>query len=287
MREIIVGIDGSENAAAALRWAVAEAALHGAGVTAVFAWGFVPPGHAGNGHTFDTGYGSGTAEAALRDAVEAAIGADAAARLTYRVVCDQAPKALLAAAGEADLLVVGARGVGGFRGMLLGSVSLQLLHHARGPLAVVHGPPPEVGPSGAGRIVVGVDGSESARRALHWARHEARLRGAGLEVVHAWHPSYVMASPVVGRPVPTSALEEEAQAVLDRAVDTELAGAGATAVTRLLVRDSAPRAVLDTAQGADLVVLGSRGRGGFTGLVLGSVTHHVALHAACPVVVVP
>jgi nucleotide-binding universal stress UspA family protein len=259
--------------------------LRDASVTALFAWGFVPSGHPGDGRTFDVGFSSGNADIELRDAIEAAVGCDRARAITRRVVCDIAPRALLAAAVGADLVVVGARGVGGVRGLLMGSVGLQVLHHSTGPLAVVRAPAP--GGSSPQRIVVGVDGSPSAARALRWALAEARLRGARVEVVHAWHPSSLLASPVVGRPVASAAIEDRACAVLDAAVDAASGALGGVSVDRLVVRESAARAVLDAALGADMVVLGSRGHGGVARRVLGSVTHHVALHATCPLVVVP
>jgi nucleotide-binding universal stress UspA family protein len=160
-----------------------------------------------------------------------------------------------------------------------------VLQHPTGPLAVVRAL--AVDASIPQRIVVGVDESPSAALALRWALAEAHLRGAHVDVVHAWHPSYVMASPVVGRPVASAALEDQARAVLDAAVDAEARALTGVSVDRLVVRESAAQAVLDVAQGADLVVLGSRGHGGFARRVLGSVTQHVALHAPCPLVVVP
>jgi nucleotide-binding universal stress UspA family protein len=135
-------------------------------------------------------------------------------------------------------------------------------------------------------VVVGVDGSDSSARALHWALAEARLRRACVDVVHAWQPPYVAPAPYTGMPLDPEPVESAARELLDRLLDREdLAGQPAP-VERVAVRGTAARAVLETALGADLVVLGSRGLGGFTGLILGSVTHHVAHHASCPVVVV-
>lgn len=136
------------------------------------------------------------------------------------------------------------------------------------------------------RIVVGVDGSETARAALHWALDEARLRSAAVDVVHAWQMPYVSSFPYPMVDVLSGEFEREARQVLDRMVggaDTS----GVPAVEPLLVCDGAARALLDTAKGAELLVVGSRGRGGFTGLLLGSVSQHVVHHASCPVVVVP
>jgi nucleotide-binding universal stress UspA family protein len=295
MGRIVVGVDGSPNSAAALQWAVAEAELRQQRVTALFAWGYIPPGHAGDGRTFDADYGPADADAALTATIRDAVGQATAATIERRVVADLAAKSLLAAGQGAGLLVVGARGIGGFRGLLLGSVSQQCLHHTSVPLGIVRTPASpgdgveasEPGPAARGRIVVGVDGSDAARRALRWALEEARLRRARLDVVHAWQAPYVVPSPFMGLALDPGLVEKQARAVLDRVVDAEDTRSQAAPVERILVQEGAARAVLDTAQGADLVVLGSRGLGGFKCLLLGSVSHHVAHHVRCPLVVVP
>jgi nucleotide-binding universal stress UspA family protein len=135
-------------------------------------------------------------------------------------------------------------------------------------------------------FVVGVDGSHGSQVALQWAIEEARRHAAALEVVHAWHVPYLAGSTYV--PVPAfdlSTIETSERAVLDHAVDAE--DVSGVMVTRALVCDTAARALLDSAKGADLLVVGTRGRGGFAGLLLGSVSQVVAQHAPCPVVVVP
>jgi len=283
--EILVGLDASANGAAALRWALAEAGLRGGTVTALHAWGHTPPGHAGGGRTFDADYGAGDADAALTAAIAAAAGPEAVAAVARRVVCSPPAKALLSAATGADLLVVGARGVGGFRGLLLGSVSAQCLHHAIGPLAIVRSRTPDGEDSG--RLVVGVDGSDSSARALGWALAEARRRQARVDVVHAWQPPYVMPAPYTRMPLDPEVVEKDARQLLDRLLDREDLARQPAPVERIAVRGTPAGAILETALGADLVVLGSRGLGGFTGLLLGSVTHHVAHHVSCPLVVVP
>lgn len=134
-------------------------------------------------------------------------------------------------------------------------------------------------------IVVGVDGSEHAARALRWALDEARIRGAAVQAVHAWQNPDVG---VTGFPVPkvgTEGIAEAAQETLDQAVDDQ--ATGGVEVERSLVRGPAAQALLDAAKGADLLVVGSRGRGGFAGLLLGSVSQQCAHHASCPVVIVP
>ena len=136
------------------------------------------------------------------------------------------------------------------------------------------------------RIVVGVDGSEWSRRALEWAAVEARRRGAALEVVYAWHLPNAGGYPYLAGYADLDLFAEDARLVLDRAL-ASVDLSGIPKVEPILIQDGAARSLLDTAKGADLLVVGSRGRGGFAGLLLGSVSHHVATHASCPVVIIP
>jgi nucleotide-binding universal stress UspA family protein len=136
-------------------------------------------------------------------------------------------------------------------------------------------------------IVVGVDGSEGAKGALRFALDEARLRGAAVRAVAAWHvPSAAYGGP---SDTPDMALirrmEPEARSALERAV----AEAGdLTVELEVVVREGAPAQVLlDESQDAELLVVGSRGLGGFRGLLLGSVSQQCSHHASCPVVIVP
>lgn len=136
------------------------------------------------------------------------------------------------------------------------------------------------------RIVVGVDGSAHSRRALAHAVAEARLRGATVDAVYAYAPPVYWSAPEFGVliPRPESEVVEDATQLLDR----ELAQVPHDVVVApVVVEGPAARALLETAHGADLLVVGSRGRGGFLGLLLGSTSHQVVTHATCPVVVVP
>jgi nucleotide-binding universal stress UspA family protein len=135
------------------------------------------------------------------------------------------------------------------------------------------------------RIVVGVDGSQPAREALRWAIDEARRRDATVEAVYAWHQPFA-AGFAMEREIDLGHYEDDAQKVLDDAVDamTECAD---VAIERKLVAGSAAGALVDEAKGASLLVVGSRGRGGFAGLMLGSVSQQAAHHAPCPVVIIP
>jgi nucleotide-binding universal stress UspA family protein len=278
MGRIVVGVDGSASAARALQWAVREGKARGWFVTAVLAWDLLGQHHATSGERFEPSYGEAQARAALDSYVEAALGQTATGALDERkVVCDLPAPALLDASATADLLVVGARGMGGFRGLLIGSVSQKCLHHARCPVVVVHAEDgDELGE--IGRVVVGVDDSVGASRALDWALDEARAHQAMVEVVHAWG-------------LPSFGADEAGEAAGRRIVDEVLGAADLSGlsgpITRTLVNGTGAAAILRAAEAADLVVLGSRGRGGFKGLLLGSVSDQVAHHARWPVLIVP
>jgi nucleotide-binding universal stress UspA family protein len=287
MPEIIVGVDGSASSADALRWAVDEAEARGAQLVAVLAWDLFDQHHADGSQRFDPDYDDGNADEALAHMVEEALGAEAAGRVERRTVCDLPAAGLLAEAADADLLVVGARGRGGFTGLLLGSVSQHCLHHATVPVAVVHGSAPD-GSGVRRRLIVGVDGSPGSAAALRWAVADAAARGAIVEVVHAWEPP-VLYGPAAG----ASEVPYDVQAVLDageKLADDMVAEAAGTSGVRTesrVVADSPAGGLLDAAKGADIIVVGRRGMGGFRRLLLGSVSDRVARHATGTVVVVP
>ena len=135
-----------------------------------------------------------------------------------------------------------------------------------------------------GTIVVGVDGSGHAEAALSWALRQAERSGARVLAVTCWeYPAnlgWVPPMPVDFRP------DEDARTMLDQAVDTARADHPGVEVQRLVVEGTPAHTLLDTAKGAELLVLGTRGHGGFAGLLLGSVSEHCIAHAPCPVVVV-
>jgi nucleotide-binding universal stress UspA family protein len=138
-------------------------------------------------------------------------------------------------------------------------------------------------------IVVGVDGSESAQAALRFALDEARLRGDGVRAVAAWHvPTTTYGGAFVP---PADGLLDELEAGSRRTLERALADAGDQAAgleVEPVVREGAPaRVLLEAASDADLLVVGSRGLGGFRGLLLGSVGQQCTHHAPCPVVIVP
>jgi nucleotide-binding universal stress UspA family protein len=143
------------------------------------------------------------------------------------------------------------------------------------------------------RVVVGIDGSNDANQALAWAAAEAVLRGADLWVVHVWslpHPDSPTAMPPMGLPpmVSEEDAERHARDLLGATVDGVLDGVGQRpeVVESVLVQGHAVEALTDAAKGANLLVVGSRGRGGFHGLQLGSISQQLAHHAPCPLVIV-
>ena len=135
-------------------------------------------------------------------------------------------------------------------------------------------------------IVVGVDGSDVAQDALRWATAEARVHEAKLRIVHAWQFPYAGVSPYGGMAIDPADVEATARQVLEEAVGSaDLTGLASPPET-VLVAQSPSEALVEAAEGADLLVVGSRGRGGFSGLLLGSVSQQAATHATCPVVIV-
>jgi nucleotide-binding universal stress UspA family protein len=138
------------------------------------------------------------------------------------------------------------------------------------------------------RIVVGIDGSENSLTALRWAVEEARAHGASLEVLTTWEVTPATTIPAFGVNEPaTEVLEELGRGLQQTLLDEGLGADSGLDVHASVHQGHAARVLLDAGEQADLVVVGSRGRGGFTGLVLGSVSQHVVSHASCPVVVVP
>lgn len=139
-----------------------------------------------------------------------------------------------------------------------------------------------------GRIVAGTDGSPGSLHALSWAGREARLRRATLEVVVAWtYPTPVLLWPAAPDPPQVKTLRKEAREMVERALTKVADDVAGVTVERSVVEGYAAEALLQRAKEADLLVIGSRGVGGFRGLLLGSVSQQCALHAPCPVVVVP
>lgn len=138
------------------------------------------------------------------------------------------------------------------------------------------------------KVVVGVDGSPASVKAVVWATHEAKLRNSEIEILHSWSMPFVV-DPMAMMPMmfPVEEMVADAKKVVAGAVEI-IAGIDAKArvITRI-ERGSASEHLITAGKSADLLVVGSRGHGGFAGLLLGSVAQQVANHATCPVVIVP
>ncbi|WP_026924410.1 universal stress protein [Glycomyces arizonensis] len=134
-----------------------------------------------------------------------------------------------------------------------------------------------------GRIVVGVDGSPSSTQALTWALRQAEITGASIEAVHAWQIPMTYGAPVAV--LPGEDFAESAERALAESVDEVLGGREDLPVRRIAEHGLPAKVLLEHSQDAELLVVGSRGRGGFKGLLLGSVSLHCVTHAHCPVVV--
>ncbi|MFI2364341.1 universal stress protein [Promicromonospora sp. NPDC019610] len=286
---VLVGVDGSESATQAVRWAAREAAGRGVPLVLVSVWSPVPPGvpHAAPlGSYEDALIEQGTLwlDDAAAAAAEAAPGVPVTTRLAVGSVAGQ----LVGRSASAALVVLGSRGLGGLTGLLVGSIAVAVATHGHCPVVVVRGTPAQEGP-----VVVGVDGSPTSREAIRFAFDAAALRGAPLVAVHAWSDG-----PGLGRrrsqDLGTQDLGTQDQATQEhgaQALDRWLADARAdhpdVRVERVVAPDGPTAALLDRAKDARLVVVGSRGRGGFRGLLLGSTSQALIYHAPCPVAVVP
>ena len=289
-RPIVVGVDGSDGSAAAVQWAAREASLRKLRLRIVHAT--VPthlPAMRSTAAATTTEWRKQAERTAARG-VEAARRSVPSLTVESKVYLNQTPAAALAGESEsATLLVVGARGGGGFAGLQLGSTAVQVIELVPGPLVVVRGSAAGAlsGPTAA-RIVVGVDGSEPSQRALRFAVGEAAANGTGVIAIHAWtkpwHPA--LRSFEVPGGANWSFLEPQAAAVLAESVARATADFSDVQVTERLLNDQPADALLQASQEADLLVVGSRGASSLLGRVLGSVSHTVIHHADCPVAVV-
>jgi nucleotide-binding universal stress UspA family protein len=223
------------------------------------------------------------AERFLAEAYDRAHAGASDLEIDSEVVTGAAAAVLLDASRTAELIVVGDRGVGGFRGLRIGSVAGQLAAHATCPVLVAHG-----GGDPGGPVLLGVDGSPANDPAVRFAFEEAALRGVPLLALHGW-TGPVSTGP--GDMLPLAYDPAEVEAGEARLLAEALAGwhdkYPDVEVRRLLVRRQARTALIDAAGRAQLAVVGTRGHGGFIGLLLGSVSQAVLHHAASPVVVVP
>ena len=285
MAGVVAGVDGSDHGREALRFALSEAALRGASVTALRTWSIPPLTTTGVGiipayEVVRDELAEGTA-AELAQSVEEA-SSEGSVEVELEVVQGDAAGALVERSAGAALVVLGSRGRGSVAGPLLGSVSQGVLHHAQCPVAVVHKAERALG----SRVVVGVDGSPGASGAIQWAFAEAKLRSVPVHAVSAYEEPWTLAA--AGFSSAEIALEYRNALAGDAGRVVEAVRSAApegVEVTGEVVLASAGRALVDIA-GDDLLVVGSRGRGGFKSLLLGSVSLHCAANARGVAVVV-
>lgn len=282
---LVIGVDGSAESAEALAWAQRFAAPDDV-LIALRAWEtpYVPLPTTAIPNPHDL---ANECERHVEQELAQIVAARRDTRLTPLVREGRPGPAIVAESGEADLVVVGHRGTGQMS-MMLGSTANYVLHHATTPVVVVRGSAGDL----PRRVVVGVDahdmadGTENASvRALRWAYAAPGL--AELEVVHAWSLQPVMWE-FVGMEVDDYL--EELDAAAAEVIDQVIAAAGepppGVEVVRRVVRDASSRALIQASAHADLVVVGSRGRGGFAGLLLGSTSADAAAYCQAPVAVI-
>lgn len=290
MNGIVVGIEDSAAAQRALDRALAEGASTGWPVLALHTCPpLVPlsgvPGYA----SLDPSSRADLLQGARGDARALLAGAlrrrEAEVPVTARaeVVTGVPGRELVAAARLAGLLVVGGRGRGGVASAVLGSTTAYALHHAQCPVMIV--------PAGAAagrfrRVVVGVDGSTSARTALLWGLSAARRGGCPLLVVHSWQSTTAHARVPMAAAPTLPDHRAAAREWLEQELAEALPDDSGVDVRTELVHSTPAWGCLRTAGDEDLLVVGSRGRGGFASLVLGSVATQCSQHTAGALVVV-
>ena len=287
-RQIVVGIDGSDSALRAVRWAAKEAHRRNAGLRLVHAveilTGYAP--RVVDWHALQT---------AMQDRGRLWLdkARDEAGQVAAEVPVDTAlveVSAVVALAREsrdAALLVLGSRGLGGFSGLVLGSTAVQLAGRAECPMVVLRGEH-DGEASHAGPVVVGVDGTPVGEDAIAFAFAQASARGADLIAVHAWSDLILEAAFTAGGAAAfdLDRLQQQSAELLAERLAGWQEKYPDVRVVREVVHDRPAHALLRLAADAQLLVVGTRGRGGFRGLLLGSTSQHVLHHAPCPVAVV-
>ncbi|MFH9728388.1 universal stress protein [Streptomyces sp. NPDC017254] len=284
---VIVGADGSASSLGAVEAAAREARWRDAGLRIVHAfhwpvarmplWQALPMPAEGEIRKMSEGL--------LAEAVERARTVAPSVDVTDAVVVGEPVTVLEAQSRAAELVVVGSRGMGGFVGLLVGSTAVHLAAHGRCPVLVVRDRSESTGP-----IVLAVDGSQAGAAAVDFAFAEAALRGVGLVAQHVWTtwnapmpPPQDPAEPYASGPGMLAQAEER---LLAEALAGHRERYPDVPVELRVTRGGTREALIEASGTAPLLVVGARGRGGFAGLLLGSVSQAVLHHAHCPVTVV-
>lgn len=280
---VVVGVDGSESALDAVRWAAAEAARRDTRLRLVHAFE-LPAGYRPGFVDVKALYDALAAQAKESLEQAKALAEETAPGLAVEVVDVQAG-AVPTLVGESDgaaVLALGSRGLGGFTGLVVGSTAVALVARSKCPVVVVRGPGQD------GPVVVGVDGTPTSEPAIAFAFAEASARGADLIAVYTWSDVLLELAFTGERDaLDVSRIAEEGWELLAERMAGWQERYPDVRIVREVVRERASKALLRYSETARMVVVGSRGRGGFRGLLLGSTSQHLLYHASCPIAVVP
>lgn len=283
--QVVVGTDGSPPAEAAVRQAAMEALYHGAGLRIVHAIDWVPPPGFATVLS-ETGKQAlrSDAERLLDESVSAAQSVAPDIEIATTLSMADARSCLSELSGEAVMTVVGAGGISGITGGLLGSVARHLTTHAAGPLLVVRAASAPSGP-----VVLGVEASAAGEAVTDFAFVEAAARGERLVALHVWSEWTTSTTPPADPALPYAKAPGELAANEERLLAQAVSGWSArfpqVSLERRAVRGRTRQTLIEASRSAQLLVVGSRGRGGFAGLRLGSVSTAVLHHAHCSVAV--
>jgi len=290
---IVVGVDGSPSSDAAVEWAAQDAEMRKVALTLVhIVTPVVPTASSWSAIAIPADY-SRLQEDHARDVLERAHNAAApavspgrASQIHTEALYGPVVPTLVDFAERADLMVVGCRGLGAVDRALLGSVSSGLVHHARCPVAVIHEEALSAGRSPKAPVVVGVDGSPASELATEIAFDEASRRGVELVALHAWSDLSFLDFARPGQaPIEWANLRVEEEEVLAERLSGWQSRYPDVVVHKIVVADRPAPRLLEQAETAQLIVVGSHGRGGFTGMLLGSVSRAVVNAAQIPVII--
>ncbi|MDT7600705.1 MAG: hypothetical protein QOC67_1193 [Pseudonocardiales bacterium] len=283
-RCVTAGVDGSESALVAVRWAAVEAHRRSLPLRLVNVSPWTE--HRGLGargpHIDYAGAFQQFAREQLTSATTAAQEHVPGVAVEAQVVVGDPVAVLVEESRRAELLVLGDRGLGGVSGLLAGSVAVALTVHARCPVVIARGALPDVNHPLL-PVVAGVDGSPASDAATGFAFEIAAARQVPLIAVRAWHDDPPIPATLAPSSHATSYAEQSG--LLEQDLAGWLEKFPAVEVVRVVAHGRPARLLLREASGAQLVTVGCRGRGAFSGLVLGSVSHALIQHALCPVAV--